>query len=701
MGDPHRAPAATRSRGSCCLPTGTPLLPLLLLLLLLPASTPLPAQLTLNPERLVTADDAVDPVIRAFQIGSVFIGHVSNGAVRFQIGPLLESPAIELVTPGAVSSPQISISSGGPARLLFAQEDVPGPGSGIHESEGLAGSFGPVIEVAPSPQIDRAPSVANRSGFGSPDVVWVREDAGTPLILHLSPSSGLVTVGEGEAPHLAAGSGGDHELVYLRGGEVRHRSLSSGSWSAETTLSSPGGGVASAPRVAVDGNGGIHVVHLRGGAVLYSHRPVGGTAFSTPISVSPGIPDVEQALLLADPGLGGVQLFFTALGDVWRRLGAAGLLFPYENLTATPADPEDRLAAAVDPAGHAHLVYRRAGSLWYRNEVPAPTADFTLDPGGGSLPLPVQFTSLSAGAIIRHEWDFGDGSTSTEVSPLHTYTKAGIYDVTLTVLGPGGNDTMTVTEAVEVIDTSSAMRVPDLLVHRGEPGIVVPVLLDNAAPVMGYQLGLRWDPAVLQLNSADLDQTPAGSLTPDFLVINSVSGPSGPEAATVGVLFDLYPPADGRVLPPGEDQRILHLRFDVSATAPTAAPTAIEFDETISSPPIAVSITVNGFSQSPALSDGVVTVLPDGPPPPLRFLRGDFDMGGGLQLNDAVSILAFLFTGGPAPSCADAADLDDNGLLTISDPIYLLSFLFAGGPAPPYPWPGVGLDPTADSFPDC
>ncbi|MGA1781652.1 MAG: hypothetical protein ACO4CW_15115, partial [Planctomycetota bacterium] len=146
---------------------------------------------------------------------------------------------------------------------------------------------------------------------------------------------------------------------------------------------------------------------------------------------------------------------------------------------------------------------------------------------------------------------------------------------------------------------------------------------------------------------------------------------------------------------------ILHLRFDVSATAPTAAPTAIEFDETISSPPIAVSITVNGFSQSPALSDGVVTVLPDGPPPPLRFLRGDFDMGGGLQLNDAVSILAFLFTGGPAPSCADAADLDDNGLLTISDPIYLLSFLFAGGPAPPYPWPGVGLDPTADSFPDC
>ncbi len=28
-------------------------------------------------------------------------------------------------------------------------------------------------------------------------------------------------------------------------------------------------------------------------------------------------------------------------------------------------------------------------------------------------------------------WDFGDGSTSTEENPEHTYTAAGVYTVTL------------------------------------------------------------------------------------------------------------------------------------------------------------------------------------------------------------------------------------------------------------------------------
>jgi hypothetical protein len=35
-------------------------------------------------------------------------------------------------------------------------------------------------------------------------------------------------------------------------------------------------------------------------------------------------------------------------------------------------------------------------------------------------------------------WDFGDGVTSTETNPVHTYTSGGNYNPTLTISGPDG-----------------------------------------------------------------------------------------------------------------------------------------------------------------------------------------------------------------------------------------------------------------------
>lgn len=40
---------------------------------------------------------------------------------------------------------------------------------------------------------------------------------------------------------------------------------------------------------------------------------------------------------------------------------------------------------------------------------------------------------VAPGKIISWHWDFGDGSTSTEQNPIHTYSKEGAYFVTLTV----------------------------------------------------------------------------------------------------------------------------------------------------------------------------------------------------------------------------------------------------------------------------
>ena len=51
----------------------------------------------------------------------------------------------------------------------------------------------------------------------------------------------------------------------------------------------------------------------------------------------------------------------------------------------------------------------------------------------------VVFEDKSYGNITSWHWDFGDGTTSTEQNPIHTYQKDGVhYTVTLTVAGPEG-----------------------------------------------------------------------------------------------------------------------------------------------------------------------------------------------------------------------------------------------------------------------
>ncbi|MCP4716495.1 MAG: PKD domain-containing protein, partial [Deltaproteobacteria bacterium] len=62
-------------------------------------------------------------------------------------------------------------------------------------------------------------------------------------------------------------------------------------------------------------------------------------------------------------------------------------------------------------------------------------ADFIANPLSGSMPHAVQFSNQSDGPVAIYAWDFGDGSTSDERDPAHTYIAAGTYSVTLTVSG--------------------------------------------------------------------------------------------------------------------------------------------------------------------------------------------------------------------------------------------------------------------------
>jgi len=73
-----------------------------------------------------------------------------------------------------------------------------------------------------------------------------------------------------------------------------------------------------------------------------------------------------------------------------------------------------------------------------------PVANFTADITQGYVPLSVQFTDLSKNAI-GWEWNFGDGNTSTDPNPTHTYYTAGNYTVNLTVSNVYGTDSKSAT----------------------------------------------------------------------------------------------------------------------------------------------------------------------------------------------------------------------------------------------------------------
>jgi hypothetical protein len=56
--------------------------------------------------------------------------------------------------------------------------------------------------------------------------------------------------------------------------------------------------------------------------------------------------------------------------------------------------------------------------------------------------LEIWFEDTSRYRVDERRWDFGDGATSTDVAPIHTFAEAGRYRVTLTVSNENGTDTV-------------------------------------------------------------------------------------------------------------------------------------------------------------------------------------------------------------------------------------------------------------------
>ncbi|MCI1267146.1 MAG: PKD domain-containing protein [Saprospiraceae bacterium] len=68
--------------------------------------------------------------------------------------------------------------------------------------------------------------------------------------------------------------------------------------------------------------------------------------------------------------------------------------------------------------------------------------------------LKIQFVDASAYEVEEWYWDFDDGITSSDTSPLHTYSKNGVYEVCLIVKNKNGADTLCRTLYIGVVSNS-------------------------------------------------------------------------------------------------------------------------------------------------------------------------------------------------------------------------------------------------------
>jgi len=174
----------------------------------------------------------------------------------------------------------------------------------------------------------------------------------------------------------------------------------------------------------------------------------------------------------------------------------------------------------------------------------APTAVFTPDVTEGTAPLTVTFTDASMGDITDRTWDFGDGTTSTEVSPVYIYNTAGTYTVTLTVNGPGGTNS-----AQSTITVTAAPVAPT--------AVFTPDVTDGTAPLtvtftdasMGDIIDRVWDFGD-GTTSAEVSPVHEYTVAGSYTVTLTANGPGGTNSAQSTITVTAAPVAPIAVFTP-------------------------------------------------------------------------------------------------------------------------------------------------------
>lgn len=312
----------------------------------------------------------------------------------------------------------------------------------------------------------------------------------------------------------------------------------------------------------------------------------------------------------------------------------------------------------------------------------------------------VEFRSVVTNGTVK-EWNFGDGSKSTDANPTHTYQASGNYTVVLTVEGPCG--TATATATVTVITGDFAIG----HIKNAKPGteVKVPVYSINfTGTAMTFSATLP-DSSKWSFIRFENGTIPVQSQT---YIINSpqgrfsfLFGSNGYPVKAGDTLFYLVfrlkpnlPPGDSikldltggatpfqvltrvgnellfadATLKPGRIDIIRNVKFQIKATG--AKGNAAKGKATIisGSQSITLSTDIDGKIEGEILWSDTIRA----------FMRRDTITQDGINIVDVVLFnraYVGLTTNGQTPYSILAADVDEDGKFTPKDISFLLNFM--------------------------
>ncbi|TLX99228.1 MAG: PKD domain-containing protein, partial [Thaumarchaeota archaeon] len=331
----------------------------------------------------------------------------------------------------------------------------------------------------------------------------------------------------------------------------------------------------------------LTVTDSLGNVAVASHSV---TVASSPYLVDFTYPPVAPGSIVAFSGTSGFYYYYWDFGDgsTYQDYGSNGASIAYHAYSS--AGPFIVVMTVSDSLGTATASHGFSTALF---------SDFTVSPTSVAAGHPVSFnvTSVQGGTPpYSFAWNFGDGTTGSGTSQIHTYSKTGTFIIVLEITDsstPSANS-LTIAHSITVVDFEIAATPTVLYAIPGQSsnstisvssklGFTGPVVL---MAVISPQSGLTCTitPGTVNLGTSEIAVLSCqGSVVTPFTVTVTGSASSGSHSVSI--------------------------TFYVTDFSIGASPTTITFDNGSSGDSTVYVGSIDGFSDPVTLSS---TVLPSG-----------------------------------------------------------------------------------------